>query len=187
MATPKREMLIFPTHSGRIRFFWIFRQQSDDWFKQTAIGNAHLGLSLRTQNTPVPHGEPPFHGSTAKYCIPLCSRYVIASQPLPKVATLSTADNTFHIYGFCLNRMPIMGIRSRCQDGTLILAKWKTFSLTTFTIKVTDSDLHSSNRTNRQITVFFKRYAYTVYPLNAAYLYRKGVLKFSDVFNASTL
>lgn len=39
-----------------------------------------------------------------------------------------------------------------------------------FTIKVTVSDLDSSNRTNRQITLYFKGYAYNECPLNDGYL-----------------
>ena len=41
---------------------------------------------------------------------------------------------------------------------------------TGFTTKVTNSDLYPSNRTNRQITVYFKRYVCNEYPLNDGYL-----------------
>lgn len=76
----------------------------------TAVLNVHL--HLRTYRyTSVFRGEPPSHESTIYGKISTTyniydgsRRCVIASQPLPKVVTLSTADNTFHIYGICLNR-----------------------------------------------------------------------------------
>lgn len=44
------------------------------------------------------------------------------------------------------------------------------YSLYYPTMKVTDSDLDSSNQTNRQITVYFKGYAYNEYPIGGEYL-----------------
>lgn len=34
--------------------------------------------------------------------------------------SLSTSDNTFHIYEICLNQIPIMGIRSHSQNDALM-------------------------------------------------------------------
>ena len=56
---------------------------------------------------------------------------VTVSQPLQEVATnvhsvqLSTADNTFHIYGICLNRNRMIELPNTYYGKTLTLPKWE--------------------------------------------------------------
>lgn len=130
----------------------------------TTALDVHL-YNLRTYRyTPVSHGEPPSHGATVYGKIPptynnsnVQQSCVTVSQPLQEVATnvhsvqLSTADNTFHIYGICLNR--------NCMIKHIAIMRRR----------LNRHLLNSSNRTNRCITLYFKGYAFNEYPLNGAY------------------
>lgn len=104
----------------------------------TTALDVHL-YNLRTYRyTPVSHGEPPSHGATVYGKIPptynnsnVQQSCVTVSQPLQEVATnvhsvqLSTADNTFHIYGICLNRNRMIELPNTYYGKTLTLPKWE--------------------------------------------------------------
>ena len=104
----------------------------------TTALDVHL-YNLRTYRyTPVSHGEPPSHGATVYGKIPptynnsnVQQSCVTVSQPLQEVATnvhsvqLSTADNTFHIYGICLNRNRMIELPNAYYGNTLTLPKWE--------------------------------------------------------------
>lgn len=75
--------------------------------------------------------------------------------------SLSTAHNTFHIYGICLNRNRKVYSLSKFGQSDPKL------SVLTLTMEVTKIYLLTSNRTNRRITIYFKGYAFNVYPINS--------------------
>lgn len=77
---------------------------------------------------------------------------------LQEVATLSIANNNFHFHGISLNRNRKVYSLSKSGQSNPIL------SVPPLTMKVTNIYLHNLNRTNRQITVYFKGYAYNEYP-----------------------
>ena len=123
-----------------------------------------IRLIVENPTTPVSRGEPPSHGTTVYVEIPPTyniyagsSRCVIVSQPCQICnsctwcTTLSTADNTFHFYGICLNRNCKLNLANAHYGNKIKRPFWP-------------SDTYSSNRTNRRKLLIY-RYVVKYYPL----------------------
>lgn len=83
---------------------------------------------------------------------------------------MTILDKTFLFYGICLNRNRM--IQPHCRNGNLVTPQIGNL-------------FASSNRTNRQITVYFKGYALNEYPLNGMDTPFQGTRKFSGTLQYS--
>lgn len=137
----------------------------------TTVLQVHLYNNRTHRYTPVTREEPPSHGTTVYVEIPPTyniyagsSRCVIVSQSLQNVATdvhdvlLSTADNTFHFYGICLNWNRKLNLANAHYGNKIKRPFWP-------------SDTYSSNRTNRRKLLIYryvvKYYLPIIYSVNS--------------------